>query len=195
MHMINDINTLPAAVGLIADATIWRRNGTEPVDIQLCGAMGSHHADPTVIAHFNRLAREERFITLADPVGVYIFDIDTMGWETPDGSDPRRLISFNRGRPPVRARVGVRRGCGCVPWRRPKPPRFKLSDVTICGERIVSGSQIAERTTVGVIAMVGPKGAIRPTGSRPCTPIAAFALSPGAAEDEGVPFTFGRRGR
>jgi hypothetical protein len=180
MHMINGINTLPDALGLIADATIWRFSGTEPVDVQLCDVPRTHHADPAVVAHFNRLAREERFITLADPVGIYIFDIDTMGWETPDGSDPRRLITFNRGNPPVRARVGVRRGCGCFPWRRPRPPRFKLSDVTICGEPIVSGSQIAERTTVGVIAMVGERGAIRPTIGQACTPV-AFALAPSAA--------------
>lgn len=200
MHMINRINTFPAALGLISDATIWRFNGAEPVDVQLCDVPRTHHADPAVVAHFNRMAREERFITLADPVGVYIFDIDTMGWETPDGSDPRRLITFNRGNPPVRARVGVRRGCGCFPWRRPRPPRFKLSDVTICGEPIVSGSQIAERTTVGVIAMVGPKGAIRPTVGQACTPV-AFALSPtfneAAGDGEAAPpqFGTGRRAR
>lgn len=200
MHMINGINTLTAAVGLISSATIWRVIGTTPVDVQVCTTFGTHHADPTVIAHFNRLAREERYITLADPAGVYIFDIDTMGWETPDGSDPRLLISYNRGNPPVRARVGVRSGCGCgclpwPPWRRPRPrPRFKLSDVKICGEPIVSGSQIAERTTVGVIASVGPKGAIRPTASRPCTGIGfAFALSADAADAVRAEEPMGRR--
>jgi len=46
----------------------------------------------------------------------------------------------------------------------------------------VSGSQIAERTTVGVIAMVGERGAIRPAVGQACTPV-AFALGPSAAAE------------
>ncbi|HET9767917.1 MAG TPA: hypothetical protein VFS60_13760, partial [Thermoanaerobaculia bacterium] len=92
MHMICGINNLGAALGLIWSATIWRLAGSRPSDVQDCGFALSHHADPTVIAHFNRLAREGRLITLADPVGVYILGVDTTGWRTPDGSDPRRLV-------------------------------------------------------------------------------------------------------
>ncbi|HEY6138235.1 MAG TPA: hypothetical protein VI670_10775 [Thermoanaerobaculia bacterium] len=156
MHMICSINNLGAALGLIWQAIIWRLSGSEPKDVQDCEPGGQHHADPTVIAHFNRMAREGRFITLEDPVGVYILGVDTAGWKTPDGSDPRSLITVTRGNPPVRLRVHVPSGA------------FTLSDVTIGGEPIRSGAQVAERVTVGIYASVGAAGAIRPTAGEPC---------------------------
>lgn len=187
MHMINNINTLVAALGLIWDATIWRFNGTTPVDVQDCGVNGPHHADPTVIAHFNRLSREGRFITMDDPVGVYILGIDTDGWKTPDGSPAENLVRFVRGTPPVRARIAP-----------PPGSTFRLSDVTISGEPIRWGSQVAERTTVGVIASVSGPGLIRPARGRPCG-MGADAGDPvafGAAIADQSPFevqTFGRK--
>lgn len=186
MHMINGINNLPAALGLIWEATRWRFRGTEVVDVQDCGLGGPHHADPTVIAHFNRLAREGRLITLEDPVGLYILGVDTDGWKTPDGSPPEDLVQYVRGTPPVRARVAVPPGRG-----------FSLSEVTIGGEPIRWGSQIAERTTVAVIASVSPPGKIRPTRGTPCTggitgPV-PFGMSADAAE-EVIVTTFGRKG-
>ncbi len=157
MHMINAINNLPAALGLIWDAIVWRFRGGEVIDVQDCALGGPHHADPTVIAHFNRLAREGRFITLEDPVGIYIIGIDTDGWKTPDGSPPEDLVRYVRGDPPVRARVAVPPGRG-----------FTLSQVTIGGEPIRWGSQIAERTTVGVYASVSKPGLISQATGREC---------------------------
>lgn len=181
MHMICGINNLNAALGLIGPSTIVRFNGTEPKDVQDCEPGGQHHADPTVIAHFNRLAREGRYITLDDPVGVYILGVDTAGWKTPDGSDPRNLITVSRGNPPVRLRVHVPGG------------GFTLSDVTIGGEPIRSGAQVAERVTVGIFASVGAAGTIRPTRGRVCRTAAAPPPPPMAivaAETTEIAFTW-----
>lgn len=177
MHMIQGINRLNLAIDLIVGALVWRLGGGDEgdvdsaIDCQDCSefTMG-HHADPTIIGHFNRLAREGRFITLKDPIGVYILGIDTDGWVTPDGSDPRALIETVRGEPPVRVRIREPRG------------RFALSEVTIGGEPIVSGSQIAERTTVGLRAMVGPPGQVRPAKGSPCTKRGALPAAAGMLE-------------
>lgn len=151
MHLVGGINTLPAALGVIRDAVPWRFNSAgEMVDAQDCGP-NRHHADPSLIANVNRIAREGRAITLADPAGIYILDVDTSGWRTPDGSDPRALIRFSRGTPPMHARVAV-----------PPGRRFRLCDVTIAGERIRWGSQVAERVVVGTVLAVGPPGEFVP---------------------------------
>jgi hypothetical protein len=148
MHLIGQINTLaPDALGVVGGSVPWRFLAPgQVVDVQDCG-LGVFHADPSIVANLNRIAREGRAITLQDPIGVYIIDLDTTGWETPDGSDPADLVTFSRGTPPMHARVAVPPGRG-----------FRLCDVRIAGERIRWGSQIAERTVVGITAAVGPPG-------------------------------------
>lgn len=148
MHLIGDINDLdPNALGVIAGALPWRFSAAGRVlDVQDCG-MGQFHADPTIVANINRMAREGRAITVGDPIGVYIIDVDTSGWKTPDGSDPRSLLTFSRGAPPMHLRVAP-----------PPGAAFRLSEVTIGGEPIRFGAQIAERTIVGITMMVGPPG-------------------------------------
>lgn len=178
MHMICGINNLNAALGLIWNATIWRLTGSQPSDVQDCGFAAPHHADPTVIAHFNRLAREGRYITLADPVGVYILGVDTSGWRTPDGSDPRALVEVVRGTPAVRVRVG------------PPASAFTLSEVTIGGEPIRGGAQVAECVVVGLKAMVGEAGAVRPTRGTSCgSPEPALAVTVAAVAAAAVEWT------
>ncbi|HEY0158900.1 MAG TPA: hypothetical protein VGF28_16570 [Thermoanaerobaculia bacterium] len=148
MHLIGVINTLsPDALGVMSAGIPWRfSTAGRVIDVQDCG-MGVFHADTTLVANINRMAREGRAIASDDPVGVYIVDVDTSGWETPDGSDPRDLVTFSRGDPPMHARV--------MP---PPGAPFRLADVRIAGEPIRFGSQIAERTVVGVTMAVGPPG-------------------------------------
>lgn len=158
MHLIGNINDLdPNALGVIAGALPWRFSASgRVIDVQDCG-MGQFHADPTLVANINRMAREGRAITVADPLGIYIIDIDTSGWKTPDGSDPRALLTFSRGTPPMHLRV--------VP---PAGAPFRLSEVTIGGEPIRFGAQIAERTMVAITMMVGPPGEFRFTTGITC---------------------------
>ena len=148
MHLIGEINDLdPNALGVIAGGVPWRFSAAGRVlDVQDCG-MGQFHADPTIVANVNRMAREGRAITVADPIGVYIIDVDTSGWVTPDGSDPRNLLTFSRGNPPMHVRIAP-----------PAGATFGLHQVTISGEPLRFGAQIAERTVVGITMAVGPPG-------------------------------------
>ncbi|HKS22835.1 MAG TPA: hypothetical protein VJZ76_08570 [Thermoanaerobaculia bacterium] len=163
MHLIGQINTLnPDALGVIAGGVPWRFDSAgHVVDFQDCG-QGQFHADPTIVANINRMAREGRALAVADPIGVYIVDIDTSGWETPDGSDPRSLIALSRGTPPMHARIAPPAG---APWA--------LGDVRIAGEPIRWGSQIAERMFVGITMAVGPPGEFHFTTGEICVGAAA----------------------
>jgi hypothetical protein len=174
MHLRGVINTLPAALGVIAGAVPWRFNTAgRVVDVQDCG-QGTFHADPSLAVNINRIAREGRAITLADPVGIYVLDVDTSGWRTPDGSDPRALLRFSRGTPPMHVRVTV-----------PPGRAFRLCDVTIADERIRWGAQVAERVVVGTVLAVGPPGEFSFTSGQVCggvaAPLPAPAMAGGAA--------------
>jgi hypothetical protein len=170
MHLIGEINTLsPDALGVISAGVPWRFDSAgHVVDVQDCG-QGRFHADPTIVANVNRMAREGRALAIADPIGVYIVDIDTSGWTTPDGSDPRWLITLSRGTPPMHARIAP-----------PAGATFLLGDVRIAGEPIRSGSQIAERMFVGVTMAVGPPGEFHFTTGEICVgaSLAAAAAVP-----------------
>jgi len=154
MHMTCGINTLTAAMGVIGGAIIWRRRPgtTEVMDVQYCDGSATENADPALITHVNRLAREGRDITLENPPGIYILGLDLDGWKRPNGRPVTTddVLAATRGTPPVRMTI---RGRG-----------FELWESTINGEPIRWGSQIAERVTVGPIAAVGPRQRRHPKG-------------------------------
>jgi hypothetical protein len=172
MHLIGEINTLsPDALGVIAGALPWRFNAAgEVIDVQDCVTGGERvfHADPTIVANINRMAREGRAITIADPFGVYILGVDTEGWVCPDGSDPALLVTYSRGTPPMHARIAV-----------PPGAPFRLGQVRIGGVPLEYGSQIAELTTVAITMMAGPPGELTfTTGFNCAEEIASPPLSP-----------------
>lgn len=170
MHMTCGINTLNLAIGVAAGGMVWRRKGNEVVDIQECDlSRAAENADPALQAQANRLAREQRAITFADPAGLYILGIDLDGWKRPDGRPVTEtdVVKRTRGTPCVRVRL---EGNG-----------FALWESTIDGEPIRWGSQIAERFTVGPILAVGPRENFNPDGI-PCggeQPAMATAAAPG----------------
>lgn len=181
MHLIGRINDLePNALGVIQGSVPWRFSAAgRLLDVQDCG-MGVFHADTSIVANINRMAREGRAITVADPIGIYIIDVDTSGWVPPDGSDPRELLTFSRGNPPMHLRVAP-----------PAGATWGLHQVTIAGEPIRFGAQIAERTVVGVTMAVGPPGEFTFTTGYVCgagafdlamADVAAFAAGIAAPE-------------
>ena len=154
MHMTCSINTLRLAIGVLAGGIIWRRRDERIVtDVQFCEpGSATENADPTLIAHANRLAREQRAITFANPPGIYILGLDLDGWKRPDGRPVTRedVVAGVRGTPAVRLEIEGR--------------DFALWESTIDGEPVEWGSQIAERITVGPIAAVGPRERRDPKG-------------------------------
>jgi hypothetical protein len=145
MHLIHAPNSLFAEVELAGAATIVRqRNGivlTGEQELIKCGLYGApeRNSDPHIGGEVNALARQGASITLKNPVGLYIGGLSTGDFRTPDGSDPATYWSYLRGANnyPVRAVYEV-----------PEEAGFAVGDITIDGQPIWFGSQIADHITV-----------------------------------------------
>lgn len=150
MHMIQQNNTLDAAVILVAQSTIVR-DGLDgrlanANDLIRCGvaADADRNSDPLIVSEVNSIARRRADVTLADPVGLYLDGLQTAGWVAPDGTDPLTFWKITRGDADhaVRSEFAVPGALG-----------YTISDITINGQQIVSPSQIAEGIEVKVVGL------------------------------------------
>lgn len=164
VHLVQRSNNLRAAVILAAEATVLREQDGAPVvhpqTLVQCGGLGEplRHSDPQIASAVNNLVRNGTDVTLADPSGLYIDGLETTGMETPDGADAQEFWSIERGTPPhaLRARFEVPQGRG-----------YTVSDITINGQPIQFGAQIAERVQIRLDAIAKPSTAPSPT-PEPC---------------------------
>jgi hypothetical protein len=137
-------------------------------------------------------------ITLINPVGLHMDHIDLGGWEVPGGVDPHDCVKIVRGKPDMIERLVV---------EVPRESGHSVSDITIGGEPVRYGGQIAECITVKLVGGATMLGSVQnglsPCGARCCldpanasrlrdpidwnspTPI-GFADAPGAAPPEGT---------
>jgi hypothetical protein len=156
MHLNQRNNTLGAEINIAAQATILRQQGgkvlTDPDALIKCGKYGApgRASDPTIGAMVNALARDGFFVTLQNPVGLYIDSLDTTGWKKPNGSpvDPGywRILRGTAGKI-LRAVYEVPTGEG-----------FAVGDILIGGEKIEFGGQIAEKITMKLTGLAFSKG-------------------------------------
>lgn len=159
MHLSQPNNTLHEEIRLGADASILRspngsggRRISDPDALICCANYGGANrcSDPTIGASVNDLAALGFAITLCNPVGLYIDNLDVTGWATPDGKpvDPS-WFKILRGSPGL-----VERAAFEVPDRL----GFRVSDLTIPGEPITVGGQLAERITVKLVGLASQRG-------------------------------------
>ncbi|KAA6453977.1 hypothetical protein DX926_06015 [Bacillus atrophaeus] len=146
LHLIQPANTLNAEIVIASDATVLRKNSdgapiTDANELICCAQFGEplRASDPTIGGQVNGLAHDGAFITLKDPVGLYIDNINTDGFETPDGSDPMNYWKILRGQNGMIVRAV---------YEVPDSVPFTVSDITIGGNKIEHGGQIAEHITV-----------------------------------------------
>jgi hypothetical protein len=131
----------------------YGRTLVEPEALICCAGYGgpNRNSDPTIGATVNAFARLGAMITLQNPVGLYMDHIDLAGWVAPDGGDVAECVGIVRGMPGMIERLLVE-----VPLHRGST----VSDLTIAGEPIAYGGQIAECITVklvGQAALVSPR--------------------------------------
>ncbi|SUX30569.1 hypothetical protein [Chromobacterium vaccinii] len=119
-----------------------------------CAAYGGpdRSSDPTIGGTVNQLARLGFYVTLRNPVGLYMDHIDHAGWTTPDGSPAEDCVRITRGVTGMIERLEVQ-----VPADR----NFTVSDLRIGGEPVVYGGQIAECITVHLVGVAGVQGHFR----------------------------------
>lgn len=157
VHLCAPPNSLVAEIQLAGDATIRYRNArgelADPDALICCAAYGGsdRNSDPTIGAAVNALTRLGGFVTLRNPVGLYMDHIDLAGWVAPDGGPVTDCVRIVRGREGLIERLVV-----AVPPGR----GFSVSDIAIGGEPIRHGGQIAECITVHLVGLVGALGSV-----------------------------------
>ena len=161
VHLQQTANTLGAQINIAARAAIIRSDagGTLITNVKKlisCDDFGDpdRQSDPSIGDNVNKLARENRFLTLENPVGLYMTSLDTSGWKTPDGTDAQTFWKVLKGKTDkdprksmiVRAQYAV-----------PADKGYTVSDIKIAGVPIEFGSQVAEHVEMRLGARFGPK--------------------------------------
>jgi hypothetical protein len=145
MHLVQTNNTLGAEIELAASATIVRLEDGQPLtteaELIACGKYGQagRNSDPHIGAEVNALARAKHDVTLANPVGLCIAGLNTIGWLTPDGSAASDYWKITRGTPQKALRAV---------YEVPKNKGFDVGDVKIKGKPIEFGAQVADFITI-----------------------------------------------
>jgi hypothetical protein len=155
VHLCAPPNSLTAEIQLGADATVLRRNSqgkllVEPDALICCAGYGGpdRNSDPTIGASVNALARLGAYVTLKNPVGLYMDHIDLSGWQAPGGKDVSPYVRILRGALGMIERLVV---------EVPKERGFTVGDLSIGGEAIRYGGQIAECITVKLVGLAHPQ--------------------------------------
>jgi hypothetical protein len=149
VHLCCPPNSIGAEVHLGADATILYARAdktpvTSPDELICCARYGgvNRNSDPTIGACVNALARLGAMVTLVNPVGLYMDDVDTSGWSLPDGIAPTDCVRVVRGQPGRIERLVV---------EVPEETGRTVSDLTIGGVPVRYGGQVAECITVKLV--------------------------------------------
>ena len=181
VHMQQLNNTLGAQINIVSRACILRMNKlgepiTDALGLIRCARYGdpNRQSDPRIGYAVNSFARENRFITIENPVGLYMSAVDWNGWNTPDKTDARQFWTVLRGSQVtdpnqsfiVRARYAVTEDKG-----------YTVSDIKIGGEPIEFGAQIASRISVRVAVMVSETAQLPAPRIIGCTGVLPASLS------------------
>jgi hypothetical protein len=139
---------------------------TDPLQLVRCGGSGDEvrASDPRIVWDVNNLARLGYAITLDNPIGLLIDDLDDSGFlkpnRTPVGNYWKVLRGFSGGI--VRASYEV-----------PASESFVVGEILVGGREVDFGGQIAEHVTMKVVGL-----ACRP-GTFNNTPLSCGGLGPG----------------
>jgi hypothetical protein len=150
-HLHSPPNSLVAEILLGGDGTVLRTDSAgrllvEP-DALICAAGyggPNRNSDPTIGASVNALARLGAYVTLRNPVGLYMDHVDLSGWEAPDGGDIQDFVQIVRGTPGMIERLVI---------AAPVGRKVNVGDLTIAGEPIRYGGQVAECITVKLVGV------------------------------------------
>jgi hypothetical protein len=165
VHLTHPANTLGAEINLAAQATVLRKNANGSVKDALrlicCSGYGNatRNSDPSIGYFVNGFAQGKFFVTLLNPIGLYIASFESTGIETPDGAD---TTSFWKVIRPT-AQVGD-------PYTRylrlefsvPTEKNYVVGDLKIASQNIDYGGQLARRVTVMLVGAVDGENIVTP---------------------------------
>lgn len=167
VHLTHRFNNLCSLVNLFADCTVPRCHADgggllthpEAVCCALSNGNPNNHSDSTIVGTVNALARQGAWLTLAEPLGVSIDHIDTNGWAWPDGSPAADCWHAVPDAPDFIQRLVIEPPAGC---------RYTLDQLSIGGEPLHFGGQVAECITVKAVATC-----VLPLDTQPLRPLPA----------------------
>lgn len=173
IHMQQPNNTLGAEVNIAARAAILRKDvqtgaiKTDAYDLIGCARYGEpqRQSDPSIGSAVNAAVRENRFLTLQNPIGLYMTSLDTRGWTTPDGKDAQQFWQVLRGKAdadPLKSRI-VR-----AEFSVPAALGYTVSDIKIGGAPIKYGAQIAAKIGMRLGVTVSPPSNLPPPRAIGC---------------------------
>ena len=188
VHLTHPANSLSAEVFLAGDATILRTDAagspvTDQAALICCAAYGgmNRSSDPTIGGKINGLVRSGLAVSIADPVGLYIGEIDPQPIELPGGIAFQDCWKVKRGDAAGRMILNAE-------FSLPEGSGFGLNDVLVGGEPLRFGSQLAELITIVIHGIGLPRNDQAPTrgcDQRCCrfgnVPALQFFGDPGAA--------------
>jgi len=159
VHMQQPNNTLFAQVNIAARACILRRSGgkilTDAHALILCAEYGepSRQSDPQIGAVVNRFARENRFLTLENPVGLYMTGLNTIGWSVrnePD-ADPQTWWRVLKGKADANPESAMIVRAEVAP---PAGSHQTLNELLVAGVPVRYGAHVAAhiQMRLGVLA-------------------------------------------
>jgi hypothetical protein len=190
MHLIQPNNTLGAEVNIGAFATIKRKHPdgspiTDADELIRCAQYGvsGRASDPHIGDIVNGLARQGYSVTIKNPIGLYIHNIDLAGFKKPDGTPVTpAYFKITRGSPGQGLRAIFEVPAGETSGGHP----FTVSDITIGGVKIAFGGQIAKRISIKLTGVAVEKGKIdNPMFSCTGAHLLAVAAAAGTAHDVG----------
>jgi hypothetical protein len=147
VHMQQRNNTLSAQVNIAARSSIVRRgrNGQVITDARVlidCAKYGDprRQSDPSIGYAANLFVRQNRFITLQNPVGLYMTGLDTAGWSTPDDTDPQKFWNVVKG---VKNADHTKAMIARAEFAVPAGKKYTVSEIEIGGIPIRFGAEVA----------------------------------------------------
>lgn len=146
VHYIQDINTIPAAIGLSQGAVNSRLPNRDNFEASPGLATAPTSVDPRVSFDIYMLVRKGLYVTLRDPLGLYIAGWNGSGLAHPDGSPAGDYWKITRGVPGMILRLE---------YEVPKSLGFVVGDMTLGGRPIDYGGQFAEQITVMIGGQAG----------------------------------------
>ncbi|MFC0777168.1 hypothetical protein [Flavobacterium sp. HJSW_4] len=176
IHLTSTPNTLQTEIGLATAATVQRNNpsGTTGNTIWpsrlynelLCDAQygqKNRNSDPNIGGTVNNLVTGNviipnlgpQVVTLADPPGLYIQMPDFTHYQTPDGTNAATFWKIARGSETLNDQYGNPMPGNFIlhaVFEVPADKNYTISDITIRGEKIDWGSQVASTFKMQIVA-------------------------------------------
>lgn len=181
VHLVQPANNLGAEIDIAAQATVLRRHGThdpvtDAIELIRCSIFGDEerNSDPHIGDIVNQKARLGCSVTLQDPIGLYIESMPTpeeLEWRKPDGSLVGDYWQLERGDNDHMLRLVYEVPAGELSNGKP----FVVGDITIEGDPITFGGQLAKFLRVKLTGIIGQEGVFH-NQTFPCRGSGPFAI-------------------